>query len=90
MRGTNEDELSDFVAMTKEQPLDVRFIEYMPFGGNRSQPIRGAWEQPVLKLWGYYCYDVAGGCELSARTLLVARASDMEPRHNPVTIAVWC
>jgi len=37
MRGTNEDELSDFVAMTKEQPLDVRFIEYMPFGGNRWQ-----------------------------------------------------
>ena len=25
----------DFVALTKEMPIDVRFIEYMPFDGNR-------------------------------------------------------
>nr|XP_048699419.1 molybdenum cofactor biosynthesis protein 1 isoform X5 [Caretta caretta] len=35
MRGLNEDELLDFVALTKNQPLDVRFIEYMPFDGNK-------------------------------------------------------
>jgi hypothetical protein len=33
MRGMNEDEIGDFVALTKEKPLDVRFIEYMPFDG---------------------------------------------------------
>lgn len=33
MRGLNEDELQDFVVLTKEKPLDVRFIEYMPFDG---------------------------------------------------------
>jgi len=34
MRGFNEDELVDFVALTEAHPIDVRFIEYMPFGGN--------------------------------------------------------
>lgn len=35
MRGLNEDEVVDFVALTEKMPLDVRFIEYMPFDGNR-------------------------------------------------------
>ncbi|NWY25939.1 MOCS1 protein, partial [Pheucticus melanocephalus] len=33
MRGFNEDEVLDFVDLTKDLPLDVRFIEYMPFDG---------------------------------------------------------
>lgn len=33
MRGLNEDELLDFVTLTERKPLDVRFIEYMPFDG---------------------------------------------------------
>ncbi|XP_050171259.1 molybdenum cofactor biosynthesis protein 1 isoform X2 [Myiozetetes cayanensis] len=35
MRGLNEDELLDFVDFTKDLPVDVRFIEYMPFDGNK-------------------------------------------------------
>ncbi|CAJ1074097.1 molybdenum cofactor biosynthesis protein 1 isoform X3 [Xyrichtys novacula] len=35
MRGLNEDELLDFVALTEQKPLEVRFIEYMPFDGNK-------------------------------------------------------
>ncbi|XP_030854223.1 GTP 3',8-cyclase, mitochondrial [Strongylocentrotus purpuratus] len=35
MRGLNEDELCDFVALTEDKALDIRFIEYMPFDGNR-------------------------------------------------------
>lgn len=34
MRGVNDDELVDFVAWTREAPIEVRFIEYMPFDGN--------------------------------------------------------
>jgi cyclic pyranopterin phosphate synthase len=34
MRGVNDDELADFVALTAEQELDVRFIEWMPFDSN--------------------------------------------------------
>ncbi|KAL2743570.1 molybdenum cofactor biosynthesis protein 1 isoform X1 [Vespula maculifrons] len=35
MRGFNDDELVHFVNMTKDRPLDIRFIEYMPFDGNK-------------------------------------------------------
>ena len=32
MRGVNSDEVADFIALTKDQPIHVRFIEYMPLG----------------------------------------------------------
>ncbi|XP_069116545.1 molybdenum cofactor biosynthesis protein 1-like isoform X2 [Argopecten irradians] len=35
MRGLNEEEICDFVAFTKDKNVDVRFIEYMPFDGNK-------------------------------------------------------
>lgn len=35
MRGLNDDEVCDFVQMTQSCPVDVRFIEYMPFDGNK-------------------------------------------------------
>ncbi|KAI8339451.1 hypothetical protein BC941DRAFT_372486 [Chlamydoabsidia padenii] len=35
MRGINDDQVLDFVALTKTMPVRVRFIEYMPFDGNR-------------------------------------------------------
>lgn len=35
MKGFNDDEMCDFVAMTEDRHVDVRFIEYMPFSGNR-------------------------------------------------------
>lgn len=34
MRDVNTNELCDFVALTKEYPVEVRFIEFMPFAGN--------------------------------------------------------
>ncbi|MEH6308645.1 GTP 3',8-cyclase MoaA [Olivibacter sp. CPCC 100613] len=35
MRDFNEDEIIDFAAWTKNEKLDVRFIEFMPFEGNK-------------------------------------------------------
>lgn len=35
MKGINEDEILDFVALTKANPLEIRFIEFMPFSGNK-------------------------------------------------------
>ncbi len=35
MKDVNDDELLDFVAWTRNEPLEVRFIEFMPFAGNR-------------------------------------------------------
>lgn len=34
MRGVNDDEIIDFVEWTKDVPIQVRFIEFMPFSGN--------------------------------------------------------
>lgn len=34
MRGFNDDEICDFVNLTREKPINVRFIEFMPFDGN--------------------------------------------------------
>ncbi len=33
MGGFNDDEVADFVALTKERPVEIRFIELMPIGG---------------------------------------------------------
>ena len=33
MKGVNDDEILDFVEMTRDKNVDVRFIEYMPFDG---------------------------------------------------------
>ncbi len=38
VRGLNDNELTDFVALTGKNDLTVRFIEYMPFGDNHWQP----------------------------------------------------
>jgi GTP 3',8-cyclase len=35
MKGFNDNEINDFVAWTKDVPVHVRFIEFMPFSGNR-------------------------------------------------------
>jgi len=35
MKGLNDNELNDFVGWTKNTPVHVRFIEFMPFAGNR-------------------------------------------------------
>ncbi len=35
MRGVNDDEILDFVSWAKNRPINVRFIEYMPFPDNK-------------------------------------------------------
>lgn len=35
MKNFNDDEICDFVEWTKDRDVDIRFIEYMPFSGNR-------------------------------------------------------
>ncbi|HSC53069.1 MAG TPA: GTP 3',8-cyclase MoaA [Phnomibacter sp.] len=44
MRGVNDDELIDFVRWTQHAPVHVRFIEFMPFSGNR-------WEGKTVLTW---------------------------------------
>ncbi len=35
MKGVNDHEINQFVAWTKDNPIHVRFIEFMPFTGNK-------------------------------------------------------
>ena len=35
MKGFNDNEINDFIAWTMHNPVEVRFIEFMPFSGNR-------------------------------------------------------
>ncbi|PPQ66353.1 hypothetical protein CVT26_011072 [Gymnopilus dilepis] len=35
IKGLNDSEVLDFVKLTKDEPLSVRFIEFMPFTGNK-------------------------------------------------------
>jgi cyclic pyranopterin phosphate synthase len=36
MRGVNDDEIFDFIELTKDLDIDVRFIEFMPFSENSN------------------------------------------------------
>ena len=38
VRGENDNEIDDFIALAKEYPVDVRFIEMMPIGCGRQFP----------------------------------------------------
>lgn len=35
MKGLNDNEILDFIAWTKNTPVHIRFIEFMPFAGNK-------------------------------------------------------
>ena len=35
MKGLNDNEILDFIEWTKHSPIQVRFIEFMPFSGNQ-------------------------------------------------------
>ncbi|MFI2857174.1 GTP 3',8-cyclase MoaA [Paenibacillus sp. JSM ZJ436] len=45
MKGFNQDEIKDFIAMTLDRPLHVRFIEYMPIGQSSEE-----WRRTYLPL----------------------------------------
>lgn len=40
MKKFNDSELCDFVEFTKDRNVDVRFIEYMPFNGNKWDTVK--------------------------------------------------
>lgn len=45
MKGINDDEIKDFISLTLNRPLNVRFIEYMPIGSASD-----SWRQTYLPL----------------------------------------
>jgi molybdenum cofactor biosynthesis enzyme MoaA len=70
MRGINDDELADFVGLTRHDPINVRFIEYMPFdgnawGSNKMVPYRELMAA-VNDRWVEAQVEVCGGCRSCA------------------------
>ncbi|XP_037875328.1 molybdenum cofactor biosynthesis protein 1 isoform X3 [Bombyx mori] len=47
--GFNDDEIGDFIEMTRERDLEVRFIEFMPFAGNEWKSGRLVPHREVLR-----------------------------------------
>jgi cyclic pyranopterin phosphate synthase len=39
MRGVNDDELDDFIALARDKPFEIRFIELMPLGALRDNAL---------------------------------------------------
>ncbi len=50
MRGINEHAILDFINLTKNFPIDVRFIEFMPFSGNAWNKDKVFSQQDMLNL----------------------------------------
>lgn len=48
MKGVNEEEILDFIRLTEMLPLHVRFIEFMPFDGNKWNSSRVVTLQQIL------------------------------------------
>jgi cyclic pyranopterin phosphate synthase len=49
MKGFNDQELTNFIAWTKEIPVHVRFIEFMPFAGNQWKSDKVVTWQEILQ-----------------------------------------
>jgi len=50
MKGINNDEILDFIEWTKNQPVHVRFIEFMPFDKNQWNSSKVFSYQEILNL----------------------------------------
>ena len=50
IKGFNDDEIIDFVNLSKELPISIRFIEFMPFSGNDWDKSKLVSQQEILDL----------------------------------------
>ena len=58
MKNVNDDEIIDFVELSKNKPLHIRFIEFMPFRGNQWEWSDGiGYDQLMHKINRYYGYQ---------------------------------
>ncbi|RYY57920.1 MAG: GTP 3',8-cyclase MoaA [Chitinophagaceae bacterium] len=50
MKGVNDDEVLDFIRWTADEAVEIRFIEFMPFEGNRWEGAQVFSKQEILEL----------------------------------------
>jgi cyclic pyranopterin phosphate synthase len=70
MKDLNDKEINDFIAWTKYTPVKVRFIEFMPFSGNRWSSNKVFSADEILSVVGsaYDYIPVEGGPHDTARS----------------------
>lgn len=76
MRGVNEEELISFAALTAQYPIHVRFIEFMPFTGNRWQQASVMSYQEMIET-------------LSAQLNLIKLPDDMHDTTKKYKVPSW-
>jgi len=84
VRGVNDDEVEAFSALTRHAPLNVRFIEYMPFDGNAWG--RGAGLVPFAELRGR---ADAYAARAEAEAAVAAMAAAALPFPLPPATGAW-
>jgi cyclic pyranopterin phosphate synthase len=52
MKGFNDNEINDFISWTKNSPVHIRFIEFMPFSGNQ-------WKSDKVVTWQEILHEIA-------------------------------
>jgi len=74
MKGLNDMEIVDFVEWTKDYPIEVRFIEFMPFAGNRWTSNKVVSMEEILQQVDtkYTYYPLAAGPNDTAKHYQVA------------------
>ncbi|TRO63363.1 GTP 3',8-cyclase MoaA [Christiangramia sabulilitoris] len=50
IKGVNDNEINDFIELTKNKKLTVKFIEFMPFKGNKWDWSKGVSEKEILDI----------------------------------------
>jgi GTP 3',8-cyclase len=73
MKGLNEHEINDFVEWTRLTPVHVRFIEFMPFSGNRwtSNQVLSLSEIKEIIRMEYDFLPLKGGAHDTAKGFIV-------------------
>lgn len=88
MRGVNDDELLDFVALTQKRSMTVRFIEYMPaIRPANWQELVVPGEEILSRIGERYCFEAQEreGLAGPARTFRIAGAAGTFGIITPVT-----
>lgn len=60
MKGVNDDEILDFVELTRNKNVNVRFIEYMPFDGNVWSTAKLVSYKEMFKAVNTYAKETSG------------------------------
>ena len=73
MKGFNEEEIVDFISWTKHIPIEIRFIEFMPFSGNQWAKGKVFTMEDILQKIGekYHFLPLSGEKQDTAKPFMI-------------------